>query len=53
MTIKDFIDIVGHDRAYWGLTELLINGGKVDDVSFGIRPSDNQLIVNLESYGKD
>ena len=41
------------DDYYQAQTEIYINGKPVDDFSFGIRPSDNRLIVNLESYDTD
>lgn len=51
MTIKELFDEV--EDCYPLDTEIYINGKPVDDISFGIRPSDNRLIVNLESYGPD
>ncbi len=50
MTITDFIREVGMDREYWAMTDIYVNGQLADDISFGINPSTNRLIVNIESY---
>ena len=53
MTIKEFIDQVGEDKAYWEQTEVYVNGKPADDVSFGLVAGTNQMIVNIESYDPD
>lgn len=53
MTIQEFIDTIEDDPSYWSETEIYINGAPVDDISFGVLPGNGQLIVNLESYGRD
>lgn len=50
MTIAELIEQVGLDEEYWQETDIYINGKPADDISFGVNPSTNRLIVNIESY---
>ena len=50
MTIKEFIEYIGENKAYWEQTEIYVNGKPADDVSFGLVAGTNQMIVNIESY---
>lgn len=50
MTITEFIEMIGEDKSYWEHTLVYVNGEPADDVSFGLIPGTNQMIVNIEHY---
>ena len=50
MTIAELIEMIGEDKSYWEQTLVYVNGEPADDISFGILPYSNQLVINIEHY---
>lgn len=50
MTIAELMKQIGEDKTYWEQTLIYVNGQPADDVSFGILPSTNEMVINIEHY---
>lgn len=50
MTLLELMEEIGEDKSYWAETLVYVNGQPADDVSFGLLPATNELVVNIEHY---